>query len=55
MDTFWVQKEFIVNNVHLRVGFCEIWHMCGFNSEKYEKYGKNTFFFNKNLKLTKNY
>ena len=40
-DTFWVQKEFIVHNMHLKIGFCEIWQKSMVvtvkHDEKYEK------------------
>ena len=54
-DTFWVQNEFIVHNLHLRIGFCEIWQKCEVTTVRnHGKYGKTTFF-DKNQKLTTNY
>ena len=48
-DLFWVQNGFSVHNFHLILGFCEIWQKSVIITVKnYEKYGKTTFFFDKN-------
>ena len=44
-DTSWVQNEFIVHNLHHRIGFCEIWQKSVVVTVKnHEKHGKATFF-----------
>ena len=40
-DPFWVENEFIVHNLHLRIGFCKIWQKSLVTTVKnHEKYGK---------------
>ena len=45
-NTLWLQNEFIVHNVHLRIGeICEIWQTSAVITLKsLEKYGRTTFF-----------
>ena len=49
-DTFWVQNEFIVHNLHLRMGCSDI--SVVITVKNHEEYVKTTFF-DKNQKLTK--
>ena len=43
-DTFWVQNELIVHNLHFRTTCSEnLTEVCGCNSQKSRKYTKTTF------------
>ena len=33
-DTFWVENEFMVHNLHRRIGFCKMWQKVLVNTVK---------------------